>query len=45
MVYKELERVLKEKGSLLSPEKVIEIAETIFAITIRVPATGELFDF
>jgi transposase len=42
MVYKELERVLKEKGSLLSPEKVIEIAETIFAITIRVPATGEL---
>lgn len=42
MVYKELERVLKEKGSLLSPEKVIEIAETIFAIRIRIPATGEL---
>jgi transposase len=42
MVYKELERVLKENGSLLSPEKVIEIAETIFEVTIRVPATGEL---
>lgn len=42
MIYKELERVLKEKGSLLSPEKVIEIAETIFALTIRVPATGEM---
>lgn len=42
MVYKELERVLKEKGSLLSPEKVIEIAETIFAVSIKVPATGEI---
>ena len=41
-VYKELERVIKGKGSLLSPEKVIEIAETIFAIRIRVPATGEV---
>jgi transposase len=42
MVYKELERVLKEKGSPLSPEKVIEIAETIFAVSIKVPATGEV---
>lgn len=42
MVYKELERVLKEKKSALSPEKVIEIAETIFSLTIKVPATGEL---
>lgn len=42
MVYKELERVLKEKGSLLSPEKVIEIAETIFTVSIKVPATGEI---
>nr|WP_085536475.1 transposase [Massilibacteroides vaginae] len=42
MVYTELERILKEKGSNLTPEKVIEIAETIFAINIKVPATGEI---
>jgi transposase len=42
MVYKELERVLKEKKSSLSPEKVIEIAEAIFYLSIKVPATGEL---
>ena len=40
-VYKELERILKEKHSNLTPEKAIEIAETIFAIKVKIPATGE----
>jgi transposase len=43
MVYKELEKVLKEKGLFLSPEKVIEIAETIFAISIRMPQQENYF--
>lgn len=33
-VYKELERQLKEKKSSLSPEKAIDIAKTIFKITV-----------
>lgn len=37
-VYKELERQLIEKGSDLSPEKVIDIAKTIFAISIKLPS-------
>ncbi len=37
IVYKELERQLKEKESRLSPEKVIEILKTIYAITITTP--------
>jgi len=36
-VYKELERQLKEKKSELSPEKAIEIAKTIYRITIITP--------
>jgi len=36
-VYKELERVLKEKKSHLSPEKVIEIIQNIFEITLITP--------
>jgi transposase len=35
--YKELERQLKEKGSSLSPEKAIDIAKTIYKITITTP--------
>jgi hypothetical protein len=31
-VYKELERQLKEKKSVLSPEKAIDIAKTIYQI-------------
>lgn len=31
-VYKELERILKELGSQLSPEKAIEIAKTIYQV-------------
>jgi transposase len=40
-VYKELERQLKEKQSLLSPEKAIEIAKTIYSITLTTPQTKE----
>lgn len=36
-VYKELERQLKEKNSNLSPEKVIEIIQTIYQITVATP--------
>ena len=36
-IYKELERQLKEKGSDLSPEKAIDIAKTIYQITIITP--------
>jgi len=36
-VYKELERQLKEKKSELSPEKVIDIAKTIYQIEIKNP--------
>jgi len=37
IIYKELERQLKEKKSRLSPEKVIEILKTIYSITITTP--------
>ena len=40
-VYKELERQLKEKGSELSPEKAINIAKTIYSITVITPTTKE----
>lgn len=40
-VYKELERQLKEKKSSLSPEKVIEIAQSIYQIEIQLPPTNE----
>jgi transposase len=39
-VYKELERQLKVKGSRWSVEQVIEIAETIYSVKVRNPATG-----
>jgi len=37
VVYKELERQLKNEKSQLSPEKVIDILKTIYAITISTP--------
>ncbi len=40
-IYKELERQLKEKNADISPEKVIEIAKTIYAIKIHIPLTNE----
>lgn len=42
-VYKELERLLKEKQSTLSPEKAIDIAKTIFAIKIVHPISNDIF--
>lgn len=41
-VYKELERQLKEKKSKLSPEKVIEILQSIFQIEIKNPVNNEI---
>jgi transposase len=41
-VYKELERQLKEKKSNLSPEKVIEISQSIYQIEIKNPQNKEL---
>ena len=37
VIYKELDRQLKNKKSHLSPEKVIDILKTIYAITITTP--------
>jgi hypothetical protein len=37
VVYKELERQLKNKNSALSPEKIIDILKTIYSITIMTP--------
>jgi transposase len=39
-IYKELERRLKTSWSTLSPEKAIEIANTVYKITINTPITG-----
>ena len=36
-VYKELERQLKEKKSVLSPEKTIDILKTIYKVNIQSP--------
>lgn len=36
-IYKELDRQLKEKGSGLSPEKVIDILKTIFQVSFQTP--------
>ena len=41
-VYKELERQLKEKKSNLSPEKAIEIAQSIYEIQIKLPSSQEI---
>jgi transposase len=41
-VYKELERQLKEKKSKLSPEKVIEIIQSIYQIEITAPKNKEV---
>ena len=41
-IYKELERQLKDKKSILSPEKAIDIAKTIYAVKIKHPITNEV---
>ncbi|HEX3768805.1 MAG TPA: IS1634 family transposase [Puia sp.] len=40
-VYKELERLLKEKKSSLSPERAIEIAKTIYCINATKPKSRQ----
>lgn len=40
-VYKELERQLKIHKSALSPEKVIELTQSIYAINLILPISGE----
>jgi transposase len=40
-IYKELERQLKTKKSKLSPEKVINILKTIYAITLAMPQSKD----
>ncbi|HHD80958.1 MAG TPA: IS1634 family transposase, partial [Campylobacterales bacterium] len=41
-VYKELERQLKEKNANISVEKLIDIAKTIYTVTIKDPSTKQL---
>lgn len=43
-IYKELERLLKEKKSILSPEKAIEIAKTIYSIKAIKPKSKQIFE-
>ncbi|MBK7968437.1 MAG: hypothetical protein IPK08_05610 [Bacteroidetes bacterium] len=40
-VYKELERILKQKKSALTPTKVIEIAANLFEIEVKLPGSKE----
>ena len=42
-IYKELERLLKENKSTLSPEKAIEIAKTIYSIKAIKPKSKQTF--
>ncbi len=41
-VYKELERLLKEKRAGISAEKAIDILKTIYAITLKMPQSKKL---
>lgn len=41
-MYKELERQLKEKKSDLSPEKVIEIVQSIYQIEVLIQETKQI---
>lgn len=43
-IYKELDRLLKEKGTDMSPEKAIEIAKTIYSIKAQKPKSKEFFE-
>lgn len=42
-VYKELERLLKEKQSLFSAEKAIDIVKTIFKVSIQTPFSNAIY--
>ena len=41
-LYKELERKLKEKHSSISPERAIEIAESIYTVTVKIPNSRQV---
>ncbi len=43
-IYKELERLLKNKGSELSPEKAIDIAKTIYSVKVAIPNSNEIIE-
>ncbi len=43
MLYKELERQLKEKESTLSPNKAIEIASNIYQIEVPIPNKNKTY--
>jgi len=43
-IFKELERQLKQKQSDLSPQRAIEIAKTIYSITIETPLNKEIIN-
>jgi transposase len=42
-IYKELERQLKELGSPLSPEKVIDILKTIYQVSFQTPYSYKVY--
>jgi len=42
-IYKELERQLKLKKAVMSPEKAIEIAKTIYSITIQTTLSKTMY--
>ncbi len=39
-IYKELERILKEKLAMISPEQAIDIAKTIYSVSIKDPISN-----
>jgi transposase len=41
-LYKELERLLKERKASISPLTAIEIAENIFEVSIKLPQNGKI---
>ncbi len=40
-IYKELERQLKERGSIYTPEQVIHLAQTIYQVQVKLPESKE----
>ena len=43
-VYKELERQLNEKNALISAEKAIDIAKTIYNVKVKIPETNQIIE-
>ena len=41
-IYKELERKLRDLGSTLSPEKVIDILKTIYEVSFQTPYSNQI---